>query len=216
MLNLAQQSYWDKVASRKIFHVPLQLSLLEDILKRKPRCIMDVGCGYGRNLQQLRELGIANLNGVDYSENMIKRAKRLVPDVSWYLAHTDELPFETESVDLILMVSLLGCFPETSAQCKLIEEVCRVLTKGGAIYIADFLINNDKINQARYNAHNISENCPYGVFNHPEGIVLRHHTIGYISDLTNTYFNKKYFTTVDLTTMNNNQGKGFIYLGEKK
>ncbi len=45
------------------------------MLKKQGATILDYGCGYGRTLCELRKAEFINLYDVDFSEEMIKRAK---------------------------------------------------------------------------------------------------------------------------------------------
>ena len=75
---MEQKKYWNSVAEKKEFSTPFNF---EDFSKyvSKEDIILDVGCGYGRTLNQLYEEGYNNLIGIDFSENMIERGKKQYP-----------------------------------------------------------------------------------------------------------------------------------------
>ena len=59
--------------------------LIEDIVLKKPRRVLEVGCGTGRNLLRLKKsLPEAELYGVDASPEMLSRAKRKDVDESYH------------------------------------------------------------------------------------------------------------------------------------
>ena len=63
---MEQRAYWDHVAPTKEFTLPLQSELLAQWVT-PDSSILDFGCGYGRTLNQLQQLGYQNLCGIDFS-----------------------------------------------------------------------------------------------------------------------------------------------------
>ena len=57
---MEQRAYWDHVAPTKEFTLPLQSELLAQWVT-PDSSILDFGCGYGRTLNQLQQLGYQNL-----------------------------------------------------------------------------------------------------------------------------------------------------------
>jgi SAM-dependent methyltransferase len=68
---LNQERYWDKVSDAKEFTTPFQINAFKNYASRESK-ILDVGCGYGRTLNELHEWGFKNLFGVDFSQGMIE------------------------------------------------------------------------------------------------------------------------------------------------
>jgi hypothetical protein len=75
------------------------------------------------------------------------------------------------------------------------------------------LLNTDARNVERY-GRGKGKYGVYGVFELPEGAVVRHHTEDHIFDIT-AGFERLVFEVVVYTTMNGNQSNGFYYLGKK-
>ena len=100
------------------------------------------------------------------------------------------------------------------SQEELISEISRVLKDNGIIYISDFLLNDDERNLQRYQKFEDKYGI-YGVFELPEGAVLRHHTTTHVLKLTKDY-KKLYFENTIFDTMNGNRSNGFYYIGRKK
>jgi hypothetical protein len=94
------------------------------------------------------------------------------------------------------------------------SEIERVLKDGGILYINDYLLNTDQRNIERYDKAK-GKHGVYGIFELPEGAVVRHHTMDHIFDLTSG-FDRLVFETVVYTTMNGNRSNGFYYIGRKK
>src|SRR3982751_442105 len=157
-----QMSYWDRVAQQKRFSHPLRLEWLECYSDTRAR-ILDYGCGYGRTLAELERAGYQNVVGVDFSEAMLVRCRQEMPRVSLIRNDGCTLPFESGSLDAVLLFATLTCIPEDMAQRALISEVWRVLSAGGLLYISDLLINEDSRNRERYELYAEAYGV-YGVF----------------------------------------------------
>ena len=208
----SQEAYWNSVSEEKSFPLPLQMEEFERYVSRE-MAILDIGCGYGRTLNELHDAGFENLFGIDFSQGMIDRGQRLHPHL--YLRKNDgsTLPFEDASFDAVILIAVLTCIAESERQRQLMAEIERVLKKSGILYIDDYLLNTDERNIKRYNAAKEKYGV-YGVFELPEGAVVRHHTEEHISDIT-AGFDRLAFETVIYTTMNGNRSNGFYYLGRK-
>jgi ubiquinone/menaquinone biosynthesis C-methylase UbiE len=214
MMQLAssQINYWDRVAHEKRFSHPLRLEWLAPYLDSRAR-VIDFGCGYGRTLAELSQAGFANITGLDFSEQMLARCRAEVPGVKLVQNDGHTLPLKTNSIDMILLFAVLTCVPYGDAQRALIGESQRVLRSGGLIYLSDLLLNTDQRNLERYEMHARAHGC-YGIFELPEGIVVRHHSQEWIQELTRQFHQLK-FEPFTVTTMNGNSSAAFQYLGRK-
>lgn len=93
--------------------------------------VLDVGCGAGVISRELFSLGF-NVDGVDFSDEVIKIAKQEVPGANFQTADICNLPFAGETFDI---VACLGVFPTVTDPEKALRESFRVLKKGGIIII---------------------------------------------------------------------------------
>jgi SAM-dependent methyltransferase len=125
-----------------------------------------------------------------------------------------KFPFDYDTFDAVLLLALLTCIVEDEEQKKLINEIQRVLKDNGILYINDYMINDDQRNIERYDKFK-DKYGKYGVFELPEGAVVRHHTKDHILDITKD-FHGLVFEHVIYTTMNGNKSNGFYYIGKKK
>ncbi len=209
----SQIQYWNRVAPEKSFSHPLRAAWLTSYLNIDAR-ILDVGCGYGRTLKQLLEAQFSRCVGLDFSAAMLARCRTEAPEASLIRNDGASLPLQSESVDAILLFAVLTCIPDSVNQKALIDEARRVLRPNGLLYISDLLINTDERNRKRYAEHAEKYGC-YGVFELPEGVVVRHHSKNWIAELTRPFEQLKYepFT---VTTMNGNASAAFQYLGRKE
>ena len=209
---MEQKEYWNKVSETKQFSTPFQIDEFSKYVK-KDDVILDVGCGYGRTLNELYTKGYKNLIGIDFSKGMIERAKKINSDIDFRVMNNSKIDLPDNSVDSVILLAVLTCIVEDKEQEYLVSEIYRVLKKGGAIYINDFLLNNDERNLNRYNEFKNKYN-KYGVFELPEGAVCRHHDKEWIKELLKD-FKKMIFKEVVYTTMNGNKSNGFYYIGIK-
>ena len=208
----SQSGYWDRVAQEKRFSHPLRADWLSKYLEPSA-LILDYGCGYGRTLEDLSVAGIARSIGMDSSEGMLAMCRSQLP--VQILVHNDgrTLPFKDGALDAVLLFALLTCIPLDVDQRALIREIERVLRPGGLLYISDLLLNEDARNRTRYERF-VEAYGTYGIFELPEGVVIRHHTAEWIEELTASFERLEYepFTVL---TMNGNRSAAFQYLGRK-
>ena len=207
-----QQKYWNKAAEHKEFPTPFQITEFEKN-GTKEMNILDVGCGYGRTLNELYNHSFKYLTGIDYSQGMINRGLNLYPHLNLIKTEGDKIPFTDNEFDAVLLIAVLTSNTKQAEQENIISEIRRVLKDDGILYLADFLINQDKRNLERYqkykNKHDI-----YGIFELPEGAVLRHHTEKHIIGLTKD-FQQIIFQKTVYDTMNGHRSNGFYYIGKK-
>lgn len=208
-----QEKYWDKVAEEKEFPTPFQIDEFKKYVSKEMN-ILDVGCGYGRTLNELHNHGFKNLTGIDYSQGMIERGLRLHPYLNLIKNDGKRIPFSDNEFDAVLLIAVLTSSYKDEDQMNLISEILRVLKDGGVLYINDYLINQDERNINRYNEYK-EKYGTYGVFELPEGAVFRHHKREHILKLTED-FEKFVFENKVYDTMNGNRSNGFYYIGKLK
>lgn len=208
-----QTEYWDRVAEDKEFTHPLDSKHFSEFVP-KSALMLDVGCGYGRTWADLRAEGYVSIIGLDISRNMVERGHRLYPQADLRLWDGTELPFPASTFDAVLLFAVLTCIPSDGGQRALISEVGRVLRADGVLCVSDYPIQEDVRNQRRY-AQCESRYGTFGVFELPEGVVLRHHTREWVDDLLSS-FSRIGFRVIDVPTMNGNMSKVFQYFGRKQ
>lgn len=209
---MEQESYWNEASETKTFTTPFHV---EEFIRfvDKEKTILDVGCGYGRTLEEMHRLGYRRLIGLDFSGGMIKRGRVQYPWLDLRVMQTEEIDLPDGSVDAVILFAVLTCIREDEKQRKLIGEIRRVLRPGGILYVNDFLLNTDERNTARYEKYR-ERYQTYGVFELPEGAVCRHHEESWIRGLLAEFTGLRYEHLV-FTTMNGNRSNGFYYIGRK-
>ena len=95
--------------------------------------ILDIGCGRGELLGHLSgAIGPGcTLTGIDEMDDSIRTAQNNFPHIEFTREKfIDHLPFDDNSLDIILSVDAMECIPNKTA---LVDEVFRVLKPGGAL-----------------------------------------------------------------------------------
>lgn len=211
---MKQQDYWNHVAKQKEFTTPFQA---EDFLKyvKQDGYVLDVGCGYGRTLDELYHNGYRNLVGIDFSNGMIERGKEQFPYLDLHVKEdADKINLPDESVDAVILFAVLTCIRRNEEQEQLLSEIKRVLKPEGILYVNDFLLNTDERNLARYEKFKEIYGV-YGVFELPEGAICRHHDEAWIKQLLNDFSELEY-NHLTFTTMNGHKSNGFYFIGQLK
>ena len=128
--------YDDHASIQKIV-VDRLSGLVDYYQKTAPACLLDVGCGTGAMLGRLRESWpLARAIGVDLAYDMLQCARQGVADGAQMVqADADNLPFQENSVDLLVSASTLQWLDNP---VHAIAEFVRVLKPGGLVCVAFF------------------------------------------------------------------------------
>lgn len=93
--------------------------------------LLDVGCGTGHHLRDLRARGF-RVAGVDGSEEMLRVARRINPGSDIRASDVEALPFGDNDFDWILSIEVLRYLPDFRHAVK---EMGRVLAPGGTAVV---------------------------------------------------------------------------------
>lgn len=100
--------------------------------------VVEVGCGRGGGAEFIaRYLNPSQMIGVDLSKNVIEFCSQVYDQdaLSFQTGDAQDLPFESESVDVLINVESSHCYGSMAA---FLSEVYRVLRWGGTFLLADF------------------------------------------------------------------------------
>lgn len=146
------ESWWNEPWSERNLRAVYYRHMQERVLIRglnecrvelQPCEILDIGCGNGWVLRFLASLGAEphNLHGVDLVEERIGFARHHSPRFQFSVADARELPFETDSFDVVCQFTALSSFTEDRNRAAFVREMLRVLRPGG--YVLWFEITKD-------------------------------------------------------------------------
>jgi ubiquinone/menaquinone biosynthesis C-methylase UbiE len=108
------------------------LGALGDLVRAKrPRRVLEVGCGTGYWLSALRE-SVEYLSGIDCSGEMLRHASAKCPRAGFVRATACTLPFRDASVDLVFCVNAIHHFEHFE---EFIAEAKRLLGPGGTLVV---------------------------------------------------------------------------------
>lgn len=207
------QQYWNDVGSKKVFEDPLYLGKLQPFLSPTAQ-IVEYGCGYGRILRILKSAGYHNLIGFDFAPNMITRGQEENPDLDLRLLDkAGVIPSNNESVDAVILSTVLCCIFDEQQLTELMVEIRRVLKKQGVLYISDFLICDNTKYQDKY-ASGLEQFGEWGIYTTNENVTVRHFTTQLIMKLLQS-FDIQWFEQFDFKTMNQNPARTFHCIAKK-
>jgi ubiquinone/menaquinone biosynthesis C-methylase UbiE len=135
----------------------LEINLGASYMKNDQR-VLDVGCGLGYAPVQYASRNKVDAYGIDYSEKMIEGAKHLLGEmkpalcgtVEFQHASVLELPFETDSFDVVTSSRCLMALLDWELQQKALVEIHRVLKPGGFFVMMEGTLDGlDRLNDMR-------------------------------------------------------------------
>ena len=102
---MKQKEYWNSVSEKQKLTTPFQAEEFSKYVKRD-RVILDIGCGYGRTLDELYHNGYRNLIGIDFSKGMIERGKQQFPYLDLRVKEDAEIALPDASVDAVILFAV--------------------------------------------------------------------------------------------------------------
>lgn len=96
--------------------------------------ILDVGCGGGFKTKYIKDKGF-QAEGIDFSEEMIKEAKEIFPDITFEVMDLYNLEKLQKTFDGIFAQAVLLHVPKNRI-VEVLEKLKSKLNKGGLLYIA--------------------------------------------------------------------------------
>ncbi len=210
---LAQQ-YWNDIGAKKVFEDPLYIDKLQPFLSSTAQ-IVEYGCGYGRMMRILKSVGYHNLIGFDFAPNMIIRGRKENPDLDLRLLEkAGKIPSDDETIDAVVMSTVLCCITDEQKLVELIAEIKRVLKPQGVLYMTDFLICDHPRYHDRYTL-GLEQFGEWGIYTTNENLTVRHFTTQMIMKLLKS-FDIQWFEQFDFKTMNQNPARTFHCIAKRE
>ncbi len=117
--------------------VPVTTDLIHPLLAAMPAGarVLDLGCGYGKNLRYMTENGL-RASGIEISARAVERAQEVAPGAAEIVAGSAlELPWPDRSFDAVLDAGCTHCLP-VEHRPTAAREVARVLADDGRLFSA--------------------------------------------------------------------------------
>lgn len=210
---MSAQKYWNEIGAKKVFEDPLYLDKFSPFLTPSAQ-ILEYGCGYGRMMRILKSAGYHNLIGFDFAPNMIARGLKENPDLDLRMLEKEgTIPYFNESIDAVVMSTVLCCITDEHALAALMKEINRVLKTNGVLYLTDFLICEHPRYHEKY-AIGLQQFGMRGIYTTNENLTVRHFTAKMIMDLLSS-FDVQWFEQFDFKTMNQNPARTFHCIAKK-
>ena len=123
---------------------------------REGDVVLDLGSGAGFDaFLAVKKVGDSGkVIGIDFTENMIEKSRELADkygykNVEFRLGDIENLPFENESVDIIISNCVINLAPD---KLKVFKEAYRVLKNDGRMYVSDIVLLEELSEKQRNNA----------------------------------------------------------------
>lgn len=106
------------------------LNLLHELSLDHPK-ILDIGCGTGWFCNELSQFG--ETTGVDLSEEAIKRAKHLYPDITFIAGNLFEIDLSIEKFDVVVSQEVI---PHVGNQIGYLDSIANTLKPRGYLILS--------------------------------------------------------------------------------
>jgi ubiquinone/menaquinone biosynthesis C-methylase UbiE len=138
--NVYSRKDFESDAKNKLMEIGQETKRLEVISKflkldySKLNKVLIVGCGTGGLAEALHNLGVKHIQGLDPDSEAINIANlnSAWPNIEFSLGVAEDLPYENDSFDLVLMISVLEHVRDIK---KSLSEIYRVCKTGGYVYL---------------------------------------------------------------------------------
>jgi ubiquinone/menaquinone biosynthesis C-methylase UbiE len=121
--------------------------------------VLDVGCNQGDLTFYLHKLSPKSLCGADVNPAALEAAKAAIPNARFECCPVQEMPFEDDSFDTVVMFEVFEHLYEEDKKASL-AELARVLRPGGLVFLSMPKAvpgsKDEKLRQNAYDPHHVS------------------------------------------------------------
>lgn len=112
-----------------------RFKIVRSLLKSLPKnfTVLDMGCGGGTSLQNLKQTGFTNLTGIDFTQESVTRCQQqgFIPNKNVYLMDAKQTSFPSSSFDIVFSEGLWEHFldprPYMAEACRLSKNYIIVI-----------------------------------------------------------------------------------------
>lgn len=115
--------------SLKIFRKIVKPGRNEKQKRKKKIKILDLGCGYGRFIKRIKDIG--SVFGIDTSRKALKFTKKL--GVPILVGDGEKIPIKSRKLDAVLCIEVLS---HTDKPQNMLKEIKRILKKSGILFLS--------------------------------------------------------------------------------
>jgi ubiquinone/menaquinone biosynthesis C-methylase UbiE len=103
--------------------------------------VLDVGCGEGTGMMTFLRVGFtpANLHGLDFQEERIRRAKEMLPGINFNWGDATRIEFPDSTFDLVTESTLFIHSVDQALSLQIAGEMLRVARPGGHLILTDWI-----------------------------------------------------------------------------
>lgn len=171
--------------------------------------ILDVGCGYGRALRYLNDMGFKNLTGFDISKNYIDEAKRACPKAKVFVSSFEDFK-PKDKYGLILLMGVIEYILSDKKQDIFFDKISRSLSNGGYVLLETFTVDF-KAGWRQYIAGFINT-MHFGRFKNSKGFKCHHQTIETLKKILKRHFIIESDKKRGYLTWNNSVNRGHYFI----
>lgn len=111
------------------------MKLLKHIRPVDKLNVLDIGCGSGRYVKILSDLG-ATVTGIDISKSIIQRCKHRYPNIAFFNSSLQKFDENLYKFDLILSSTTLQHIPDNEKK-EAFKKITRLLKDGGSLLMIE-------------------------------------------------------------------------------
>lgn len=174
--------------------------------------ILDVGCGYGRTLTYLSNLGFYNLTGFDISSSYVAQAKKNCPDADVSVSSFKDFHAD-KKYDLILLIGVIEYIKSDKEQEEFFERIPQILSDKGQVVLETFVMDFNS-NWMQY-VKGFIKNWHIGRFVNSKGFECHHQTPEHLRKILRKYFKIERDEKRDYWTWTKNICKGHYFILRK-
>ena len=206
---------WNEQSKLQNFVTPDRVEFMDSLKIDKSSVILDLGCGYGRTLHGLWNLGYKKLIGIDYSDGMLDVARRNNPEIKFIKgAIPNELPVINEC-NVVYFLTVANCIISDYDLYCVFKYIHNILVKDGVLVFDDYIFSTEEGYKRRY-ISGLIEFGHYGLFRSNMNEIFRHRSKSTFNNIISEFFNIENWFIQNANSMNNRITKLINYIGRRK